>query len=240
MNDTMDKPCMTNEQVAFLVKLYRSEEGLVWSQETLAELSGLTVRTIQRVEAAEPSSNDTRRAIARAMDIEDLDVFNKPWPFTDEERQREYEQEAARQREEFDKNHVLLDAQKVDGRGLVIILLDQPGFLAMCAAPMDELPAPVQDEYARIIDYFRDCLDIADVASRQDMLSYGDEMTISIKSIEEQGYLLLAATRNLAAENKGRPAKTIMPDAVIYIVVTKKEDTIKKMAVPRDLGRMTL
>jgi hypothetical protein len=105
---------------------------------------------------------------------------------------------------------------------------------------MDELPAPVQDEYARIIDYFRDCMDIADVASRQDMLSYGDEMTVSIKSIEEQGYLLLAATRNLAAENKGRPTKTIMPDAIIYIVATKKEDTIKKMAVPRDLGRMTL
>ncbi len=117
MNDTMNKPCMTNKQVAFLVRLYWLEEGLGWSQATLAELSGLTVRPIQRVEAGEPTNTDTKRAIARAMDIDDLDVFNKPWPFTDEERQREYEQDAARQREEFDKNHVLLDAQKVDGRG---------------------------------------------------------------------------------------------------------------------------
>jgi transcriptional regulator with XRE-family HTH domain len=80
MNDTMNKPGMTNEQVAILVKLYR--DGLVWSQETLAEISGLTVRTIQRVEAGEPSSLDTRRAIARAMKILDMDIFMKPWPFT--------------------------------------------------------------------------------------------------------------------------------------------------------------
>jgi len=31
-----------------------------WPQETLEELSGLTVRTIQRVEAGQPSSIDTR------------------------------------------------------------------------------------------------------------------------------------------------------------------------------------
>jgi transcriptional regulator with XRE-family HTH domain len=40
-----------------------------WSQETVAELSGLSVRTIQRVEAGHPSSVDTRRA----LNYDDLD-----------------------------------------------------------------------------------------------------------------------------------------------------------------------
>ena len=49
-----------------------------WSQETVAELSGLNVRTIQRVEAGHPSSVDTRRALARGLNYDDVDVFNKP------------------------------------------------------------------------------------------------------------------------------------------------------------------
>lgn len=49
-----------------------------WSQETVAELSGLNVRTIQRVEAGYPSSVDTRRALARGLNYDDVDFFNKP------------------------------------------------------------------------------------------------------------------------------------------------------------------
>ena len=56
---TQAKPPMTSEEIALLVNLYR--EAMEWSQETLAELSGLTVRTIQRVEAGQPSSIDARR-----------------------------------------------------------------------------------------------------------------------------------------------------------------------------------
>ena len=54
-----------------------------WSQETLAELSGLTVRTIQRVEAGQTSSLDTRRALARGFEIPDTDVFLKSRPLPD-------------------------------------------------------------------------------------------------------------------------------------------------------------
>lgn len=56
----------------------------------------------------------------------------------------------------------------------------------------------------------------------------------------ERNSLLAFSTAYLAAENKGLPAKTIMPDAIIYIVATKKDATIKKMAVPWELARMTL
>ncbi len=61
------KPPMTPAEVGFLVDVHR--DAMEWSQETLVELSGLTVRTIQRVEAGQPSRLDTRRAIARGFKI---------------------------------------------------------------------------------------------------------------------------------------------------------------------------
>lgn len=64
-------------ELAVLVKLYR--ELRKWSQEQLAEIAGLSTRTVQRVEEGLPASTDTRRALARAFDIEDIDVFNKAY-----------------------------------------------------------------------------------------------------------------------------------------------------------------
>jgi transcriptional regulator with XRE-family HTH domain len=65
---------LTPEEVGLLVKTLRSGHG--WTQETIAELSGLQTRTIQRVEQGQPSNSDTRRALARAFGIEDLNYFN--------------------------------------------------------------------------------------------------------------------------------------------------------------------
>ena len=57
-----------------------------WSQETLAELSGLTVRTVQRVEAGDRVGPETRRALARAWGAPDINCLNTPtvFPTTEE------------------------------------------------------------------------------------------------------------------------------------------------------------
>jgi ribosome-binding protein aMBF1 (putative translation factor) len=68
---------MTPQEIGALVQVLR--EIRQWSQETLAELSKINVRTIQRVERGEPSSVDTRRVIASAFDCEDIDFFNNQW-----------------------------------------------------------------------------------------------------------------------------------------------------------------
>lgn len=67
------------EEFAVLIRTMR--EVYHWSQETLAELAGLNVRTVQRVESAKSASADTRRALAAAFEIEDIDAFNKHSPF---------------------------------------------------------------------------------------------------------------------------------------------------------------
>lgn len=48
------------------------------SQDALAEGSGLTVRTIQRVEAGEQTSRTTRRCIARGFGYNGSDIFDDP------------------------------------------------------------------------------------------------------------------------------------------------------------------
>jgi transcriptional regulator with XRE-family HTH domain len=49
-----------------------------WSQEALAASSGLTVRTIQRVEAGRPSDITTRRALARGLGYNNPEIFFDP------------------------------------------------------------------------------------------------------------------------------------------------------------------
>lgn len=50
-----------------IIRKYRIDRG--WSQETLAELSDLSVRTIQRVERGGRASLDTMTALANAFDV---------------------------------------------------------------------------------------------------------------------------------------------------------------------------
>lgn len=66
---------LTPTELGMMVKMLR--EARRWSQEQLAAISGLSGRSIQRVESGKPSSLDTRRALARALDADDIDVFEK-------------------------------------------------------------------------------------------------------------------------------------------------------------------
>jgi len=74
---------MPNGQISFigeLVKNIRKEHG--WSQEDFAGLSGIGVRTIQRIESGEKANVETLRAIATILnlDVSTLLPLNDPIP----------------------------------------------------------------------------------------------------------------------------------------------------------------
>ncbi len=73
---------LTPTEIATFVRARREANG--WSQDTLASLAGVNIRTIQRVEDGQPSSLDTRRALARAFQFPDIDFFSKAMPVPDE------------------------------------------------------------------------------------------------------------------------------------------------------------
>jgi len=57
------------------LKAYRAENG--WSQERLAEISGISLRTIQRVEKEGRCSNESCMAIASAFGISPAELNNE-------------------------------------------------------------------------------------------------------------------------------------------------------------------
>jgi transcriptional regulator with XRE-family HTH domain len=60
--DFCDMRVLTPQELSLIIVEQRQQRG--WTQATLAKLSRLTERTIQRIEGGEPSSVDTRRALA--------------------------------------------------------------------------------------------------------------------------------------------------------------------------------
>lgn len=63
-----------------LVQKLRLQRG--WSQEQLAEVSGLSVRTVQRIERGQPASLETLKALASVFEIDfaDLQTQDPPMP----------------------------------------------------------------------------------------------------------------------------------------------------------------
>lgn len=95
---------VTLAELAATIKLLR--EMRQWSQEQLAEIAGVNVRTIQRVEQGVSASFDTRRALATAFDCEDIDIFNRPLAIPTEE-------EIKTAKEKFDREHVTMKALRL-------------------------------------------------------------------------------------------------------------------------------
>ena len=59
-------------------KIKRWREERHWSQEHLAELAGIGLRTLQRIEKGEPASKDTLMALAAAFGVEVLALCIDP------------------------------------------------------------------------------------------------------------------------------------------------------------------
>lgn len=51
-------------------KIKRWREERLWSQEHLAELAGLGLRTVQRIEKGDPASRDSMMALAAAFNVD--------------------------------------------------------------------------------------------------------------------------------------------------------------------------
>ena len=139
---TETRPC-SPEELSALILAYREAHG--WSQEVLAELAGLTSRTVQRVEAAEPSSLDTRRALARAFGLEDIDTFTRPREFMTPEG-------AAHAKEDFDRRFIILEVEPADGRALAMAIAGSGPYRAISTGAVSRPPRAVEDIYAKILD----------------------------------------------------------------------------------------
>ncbi|MFX1739993.1 helix-turn-helix transcriptional regulator [Paraburkholderia sp. A1RI_3L] len=217
---------LTASELAAVIRLFR--EMRQWSQEQLADLSGLSVRTIQRAERGEASGFDTRRAIARAFEFEDIDALNKPFSIPTPE-----EQQAAK--EKFEREHVTLKALPLEtGRQLARLAemhsmdLSTPGF---------DLPREADEEFAAMIDYMREYRDVSDGYTETQKFEVYDELQQHIDALKASGVSLRYAERKMRLRFKSDLADAQLFDtSVLYVVAYPAGNEPTEFATPRSVG----
>lgn len=215
---------INNDELAVLVKLIR--EARKWTQEQLSEISGLNIRTIQRVESGKAASFDTRRALAVAFDVEDVDCFNKAHVFWTI---GELEEQAKK----FEKEHLTLDAYELDG-GRKAVELSAWSNADMCSCDY-KLPNKVQYAYAEFLDYFRDFRDVKELYSEVDKLNIYSELDDLIQIIQSNGFSLKYAQRSTRLKSDSDGENSI-PMNVIYMSVFPKEQAPDQFTVMRKIN----
>ncbi|QIL44220.1 helix-turn-helix transcriptional regulator [Acidovorax sp. HDW3] len=222
---TQQTRLLTPAELAVCIRMFR--EMRQWSQEQLAEISGLNVRTVQRVEQGLSASLDTRRALASAFEFEDIDALNKPFTIPSEE-----ELKAAK--EKFDREHVTLTAIPLTtGKQLAKLAeicsmdLSEPGF---------ELTREADETFAALVDYFRDYRDCADVYSETQKFEIYDEMQSNIDALKTLGVSLRYAERKMQVKWGTEPDSKPMLVNVLYVVAFPLGKEPEQFATPKSGG----
>jgi transcriptional regulator with XRE-family HTH domain len=212
---------LTPAELAGVIKMFR--EMRQWSQEQLADVAGLSTRTVQRIETGRPSDLDTRRALARAFEAQDIDMFNKPYVIPTEE-----EMKAARV--QFEREHMTLAAYPLTtGRQLADLVerhsmdLMTPGF---------EMEREADQEFAALIDYLREYRDCHDLYQQVDKLDVYDALQERIDSLSRMGVSLRYAERQIKLMTAGEAAKP-WETSVLYVVAFRIGHEPDQFATPR-------
>lgn len=214
---------LTPAELAVLVKLYR--ELRKWSQEQLADISGLSPRTVQRVKEGLASSTDTRRALARAFDIEDIDVFNKAHVIPTAE-------QLAEEKTRFEKERITLQGQRIlSGKQLgKMVELSSANMFSEAV----ELKGPGNELFARLTDYCREYADCDELYSATDKLGVYEDFDELLAGLKKAGVTLVGAVRD--TELKVRGTDAVVGRGILYVVAFLCGDEIEELAVPRDIG----
>lgn len=214
---------LTPAELAGLVRLYR--ELRKWSQEQLAEISGLSARTVQRVEEGLASSTDTRRALARAFDIEDIDVFNKAHVIPTAE-------QLAEEKARFERERVTLQGQRIlSGKQLgKMVEMSSANMFSEAV----ELKGLSNELFARLTDYCREYADCDELYSATDKLGVYEDFDELLTDLKEAGVTLVGAVRDIPLKSPGSDA--VVGRGVLYVVAFHSGDEAAELAVPRAIG----
>lgn len=211
---------LTLPELAFCIKFFR--EIRKWSQEQLSAISGLSSRTIQRVEEGKASSTDTRRALARALEFEDIDALNKPFSIPDAEEQKA-------QQAQFAKDNITLKALPLrTGKELAklaeITMLD-------LFSPAVDLPREADEHFAALVDYYREYRDCKDLYAEADKFEVYDAFDVHIAALKAMDFSLCYATRKVAF--KSAPGVEPFTAEALHVVACHRGQELTEFAVPK-------
>jgi transcriptional regulator with XRE-family HTH domain len=212
---------LTNEELAGVVKMFREIHH--WSQEQLAEIARVSARTVQRIEEGQPSSLDTRRALAGAFGFEDIDGLNKPYAIPTKEQQ---EAEKAR----FEKERVSLKAEKLSTGKQLGKLVELGSGLQIVDAV--EMSSKAEEVFAHLTDYCTEYADCDELYSATDKLSVYAELDELVATLDAEGVSLVGASREVMLKVQGSDSPWKV--TIVYVVAFAKGQEAETLAVPRE------
>lgn len=207
--DILESHVPTPAELALMVKALREERK--WTQATLAELAGINERTIQRVEDGLSVSLDTRRAIARGFGIPDLDIFDKPFPFPNIEKLKQYIAE-------LDKTTKVVALTRIESARTLRTMIERSESTA--TDELGDIPSDARESFAELVDYLRDYNDIHEEYSMTDRLGVDRDIDELLKTISDNGAAVGAGLRDAKIGWKSdAPGTAPMDWSNLYIIL---------------------
>ena len=226
---TIDMQALPPKLLGFWARTLRVASNL--SQEALAAASGLTVRTIQRVESGERASLTTRRCLARGLGYDNPNVFDDPafvatvTEFMESLRAGQIEAEEARH-----PDHIKLEVAPVMTGAVLGGQIDRcDAWVFHC----DEQATPEgQAEAASLSDNLQDYGDIwpeLPPSARLDAQNSFSAMLDVLAEHELRAYQAIRAAHLAPAAKDQAP----LPFTIGYVTVVPAGQTLTHILVPK-------
>ncbi|AGW92919.1 helix-turn-helix transcriptional regulator [Cupriavidus sp. DF5525] len=220
-DNTQQARLLTPAELAVCITVFR--DARQWSQEQLAAISGLNVRTVQRVEHGWPAGPDTCRALASAFDFADIDALNKPFAIPPED-----ELKAAQ--EQFDQEHVTLAAIPLT-TGKQLAELAQTSTMDMSELAF-EMGREADKRFAALMEYFGNYRDGQGAYTEAQKREASDTMQANIDVLKTLGVSLRYVERKVLLKGASEPDRP-MPANVLYVIGFPLGKEPKLFATPK-------
>jgi transcriptional regulator with XRE-family HTH domain len=225
-DDLIDWRLPSASELGVLVKSFRQANK--WTQATLAEIANVTERTIQRVERGEPSSLDTRRAICRAFDFKDLDMFDKPLPSPNVEKWKAYGQE-------LEKTTVLIPITRIDEGRVLRTMVE--GSESSTTEEIGNISKEAREAFAQIVDNLRDYNDVRHAYSMSQRLEVDRHIDEFLNAIKESGSALGAGLRHHKVSFRSdAPSVKPMDWTSIFLIIAPNDYLPAQARVPKQFS----
>ncbi|GAA6210639.1 hypothetical protein NBRC116602_03790 [Hyphomicrobiales bacterium 4NK60-0047b] len=217
---------LTTQELGILVKRQRKQKQ--WTQSTLAELSRLSDRTVQRVESGQSASYDTRRAIASGFGLEDLDIFNKTFPILSDEKFKTY-------MIELEKSTTVINITQAQTSRELRTMIE--GTQSYVSSYIGETPPQAQELFAELVDNLSDYNDIRDCYNESQRLHFDAFLDDFITKINDQGCKVGVGKHHgkIRFRNDSSEARP-MSWTNIFLILSPTSELPSKFRVPKEFA----
>ncbi|GLS42875.1 hypothetical protein GCM10007884_08600 [Methylobacterium brachythecii] len=227
-----DATTLRPEILAIWVRSIRTTMN--WSQEALAAAAGVNVRTVQRVEKGEPSTINTRRALARGLGYDDFGVFDDPSFVQTVEGMLDTIGTASREASgRQHPDHVPVEIRPVQGGADLEQLVDRAQAIVFHCE--DQAPRPARESVAAMFDLMGDLKDLWVEMSFGQRLGYRDDLARLKDEIEGHGMDLYWALRPTRLVGESWTDKTPVSTTIGYLTIVSNEKKLTSIMVPRKI-----